>query len=213
MNLSTAVLQTILPRAPVVWLGAMVDNLPRFGIDTPHEVASFLSQMAVETNEFTRLEENLNYSASRMAQVWKRFAANPEELDFRKRLPNTLAARYEHAPEQLANFIYANRMGNGDEASGDGWRFHGRGPQLTGRGNYTRCAAWIGHDIVTYPELLLSPITGIRAACWYWLRFALDGMDDDDDVRAETRAFNGGETGLAQRQTYFNLALPILEAA
>ncbi len=202
MNLAAERLQQILPRAPRSWLAACVELMPAAGIDTPHEVASFLAQCAHESNEFTHLEENLNYSAERLMQVWPRRFIRYE-----------FAQRYEHSPERLANYVYANRMGNGDEASGDGWRFHGRGPiQLTGRSNYTTCGEDIGDNLVAQPDFLLTPYTGIRSALWFWRTHNLDDVDDDEDVRIETRRINGGETGIEHRQKLFNHILRHLEA-
>ncbi len=203
MNLTAERLQHILPRAPRPWLDACIELMPAAGIDTPNEVASFLAQCAHESDDFRRLEENLNYSAERLMQVWPR------------RFPTfEIARKYEHVPERLANFVYANRIGNGDEASGDGWRFHGRGPiQLTGRRNYTACGEDIGADLIGHPELLLTPYTGIRSALWFWRTHNLDEIDDDEDVRLETRRTNGGEIGLAHRQRLFNHILRHLEAA
>jgi putative chitinase len=201
MILTTKLLQKAMPKAPEAWLEVLPGELFSSGIDTLHEVASFLAQVAHESNEFTRLEENLSYSAERLMQVWpKRFAS----FEF--------AQRYEHSPTRLANYVYANRIGNGEEASGDGWKFHGRGPiQLTGRRNYTACGEDIGADLIAHPELLLTPHTGIRSALWFWRTMNIDELDDDDDVRAETRKINGGETGLAQRQAYFDRIKEILE--
>ncbi len=217
--MSVITVQTLrgaLPRAPQPWLAACVELMPTAGIDTPHEVASFLAQCAHESNEFTHLEENLNYSAARLAQVWKRFATNPD-APLEDRQPNALALRLEHNPEELANYIYADENRGpksklGNIQPGDGWRFHGRGPiQLTGRSNYTACGEDIGEDLVARPELLLTPYTGIRSALWFWR--PLDDVDDDEDVRIETRSINGGETGLQHRQKLFNHILRHLEAA
>lgn len=214
MNLTAERLQQILPRAPRPWLTACLELMPAAGIDTPNEVASFLAQCGHESDDFRRLEENLSYSAVRMAQVWKRFASNPQEKDPKKRTPNELAAKYQHNPESLANFVYANIIGNGDEASGDGWRFHGRGPiQLTGRANYEACGYDIGEELLARPELLLTPYTGIRSALWFWRTTNLDDLDDDADARLETRRINGGETGLEHRQKLLNHILRNLEAS
>ena len=203
MNLTPELLQAMLPRAKPVWLTAIADLLPKHGIDTNNEIASFVAQIAHESDELTRLEENLSYSAERLMVVWP------------KRFPSfEIARRYERVPERLANYVYANRMGNGDEASGDGWRFHGRGPiQLTGRRNYTACGGFIGESLTVVPELLLTPSVGIRSALWFWKIMNLDELDDDRDVKVETRRINGGENGLIHRQNYFNHCLKILEAA
>lgn len=203
MNLSATTLQLAMPRAPRIWLEAMAAELPLAGIDTPHEVASFVAQIAHESAELTRLEENLNYSAERLMQVWPRRFTSFE-----------FAQRYEHMPEKLANYVYANRIGNGDEASGDGWFFRGRGPgMLTGRRNCTNCGIYLGVDLVGHPELLLTPHVGIGSFIWFWHTNNLDELDDDADVRIETRRVNGGDTGLAHRQAYFDRCLKILEAA
>lgn len=203
MNLTTSLLRTALPKAPLPWLEAIATELPQHGIDTPNEIASFLAQIAHESNELTHLEENLNYSAERLMVVWP------------KRFPSyEIAQRYEHVPERLANYVYANRMGNGDEASGDGWRFHGRGPiQLTGRRNYAACGVDIHEGLLVVPDLLLKPVVGIRSALWFWKITNLDKFDDDRDVKVETRLINGGENGIEHRQKLFNHCLRILEAA
>lgn len=200
MNVYT--LGTIMPRAPVAWLKELVLQMPIWSIDTPNEIASFIAQLAHESAEFTRLEENLNYSALRLTQVWP------------KRFPTLESAKpYANAPELLANKVYAGRLGNGDEASGDGWRYRGRGPiQITGKSHYDECGAGIDAPIVDEPSLLLDPRIGIRSACWFWRTNGLDLLDDDADIRVETRRVNGGDTGLADRQAYFQKALTALAA-
>ncbi len=193
-------LRTVLRHAPHPWLTALLAELPRWGIDTDNEIASFIAQVAHESSEFTRLTENLSYSAGRLQQVWPR------------RFPTLEVARqYAHNPLALANFVYANRLGNGAPESGDGWRFRGRGPiQITGRKNYQACAKGIGAPLLEQPDLLLTPAVGIRSACWYWASRGLDLLDDDDEVLQETRAVNGGTHGLAQRQAYFDKILAAL---
>lgn len=196
-------LSLVMPRAPAAWLAELAHQAPAWGIDTPNEIASFVAQLAHESAEFTRLEENLSYSAQRLVQVWpRRFSSL------------ALAQPCAHNPERLANRVYADRLGNGDEASGDGWRYRGRGPiQLTGRHNYAACAAGINEPLIDFPELLLVPRVGIRSACWYWRAKDLDLLDDDEDVTLETRRVNGGEHGLAQRKTYFDKTLALLSHA
>lgn len=178
-----------------------MDLAPKAGIDSPTEFASFLAQLAHESVEFTHLEENLNYSAIRLMQVWPR------------RFPTMVVAEtYAHDPQRLANLVYANRIGNGGPETGDGWRYRGRGPiQLTGRGNYANCGQAIGEDLLRYPDYLLKPSVGIEAACWYWLFKDLDVYDDDEDVRAETKLINGSDLGLAARQNYFNRILEAIQ--
>ena len=206
----TGAIQAIFPHANPGWIPELLKTGAKHGIDTPNEIASCMAQLGHESAGFTRFEENLHYSVVRLSQVWKRFARNPNDPQA-TRTPNDLAYKYASKPEALANFIYANRLGNGDEASGDGWRFRGRGPiQLTGRRNYADCLAATGIPVLTYPDLLLLPSTGSIAACWYWRVHRLDTMDDDDDVLAETKAINGGTTGLAERQKLFDKLLEVL---
>lgn len=185
-------LQLALPRAPRDWLTATAEVLAGSEIDTPEEQASFVAQLAHESAEFTRLEEGLNYSAQRLMAVWPR------------RFPTLEAAQpYARNPAGLANHVYANRLGNGPESSGDGWLFRGRGPlQITGRRNYTRCGVAIGEPLPAHPELLLVPRVGVRAALWFWRDNDIDAKDDDDDAADETRTVNGGQHGLADRQAY-----------
>lgn len=192
--LTATAIKAALPRAPSVWIAALLDEAPRWGIDTDTEIASFVAQLAHESDEFTRLTENLNYSAERLQEIWRR------------RFPTIdIAHQYARNPQRLANYVYADRIGNGPQESGDGWRYRGRGPlQITGRANYAACGAGIEANLLDQPDILLTPVIGIRSACWYWTSRNLDLLDDDDDVRAETRAVNGGVHGLAKRQAYFN---------
>lgn len=201
MKLNLAAARIIFLNASDVWIKALVSEMALTNIfNQPNEAASFLAQISHESNGLRVFEENLNYSAERLMQVWPR------------RFPsNEIAQKYEHSPERLASFVYANRMGNGDEAGGDGWRYHGRGPiQLTGFDNYDKCGSAIDLDLINKPGLLLEPVHGIRSAIWFWIANGLDKLDADTDVRMETRKINGGETGLAHRQAMFDRCLSIL---
>ena len=127
-ELTASQLAIIMPSCPDPenWAQALNTAMEKFEITTPSRMAAFLAQLAHESGQLTRLTENLNYSAKRLTQVWPNRFQTLEK-----------AAPYEKKPEKLANYIYAKRLGNGDEASGDGWSYRGRGPiQLTGRGNY-----------------------------------------------------------------------------
>jgi putative chitinase len=197
MNILAA-LRATLPRAPQSWLVELARVLPGTTIDTPAEIASFVAQLAHESDQFSRLEENLNYSADRLMQVWPR------------RFPDLITAqKYDRDPVRLANQVYGARLGNRDP--GDGWRYRGRGPiQITGRRNYERFEAATQLPALGVPEILLQPYAGIRSAVWYWEFARLDQDDDDNDVRAETRKINGGEHGLRQRQQYFDAMMRAL---
>ena len=200
-------LKQALPKAPLPWLKAAIEECPKAGIDTKNELASFLAQCAHESNEFTQLEENLNYSAKRLMVVWpKRFPT----LEF--------ALTYEHDSIRLANYVYddANRGPKsklGNIHPGDGWRYRGRGPiQITGLDNYKLLQRDTGLEVIAHPDILLTETPGIISACWYWKTRNLDAVDDDEDMRLETRRINGGEIGLKDRQKLFNHILMYLES-
>lgn len=198
---SVSQLAGVMPRAPIAWLLPLAIEMERWQIVSRNEIAAFLAQIAHESGELTRLEENLRYSAERLMQVWPR------------RFPDMLTAReYAGRPEALANKVYANRLGNGDAVSGDGWRFRGRGPiQITGRANYRDFGAIIGEDLEGDPDSVLrTPLVGCKVACAYWRRRVRIAPSDSADVRADTQAVNGGLAGLEDREAYFARALAVL---
>ena len=123
-----------------VWVDPLNETFQRFGIDTAEEQACFIGQFSYESNHFKDLAENLNYRAETLVKLWP------------KRFTPELAAQYAHQPEKIANFIYANRMGNRDEKSGDGWRFRGSGIcQLTGHDNFYHAGKALGVDLIANP--------------------------------------------------------------
>jgi putative chitinase len=190
------------------WAPYLEEAMQAYGITTINEQASFLAQIAHESARLTRLEENLNYSAQGLANTWARFSVTGK----RGGAPTIKAQSLARKPRAIANFVYANRMGNGSELSGDGWKFRGRGPiQLTGRKMYLKCGTSIGVNLLSNPDLLLQPQYGIKAAGWFWKEHGLDRFDDDYDVTRETRIINGGEHGLKERQALFNQALKALQ--
>jgi len=185
------------------WHPHIAEAMKRFDITTPNEMASFVAQLAHESSHLSRLEENLNYSADGLAATWP---ARYRDKETGK--PSQLALLLHRRPAAIANNCYANRMGNGDIASGDGWRYRGRGPiQITGKANYERCGKAIGVDLLNNPELLLEPRAGALSAGWFWHVNGLDKHDDDASVLAETKIINGGTNGIAERQKFFNIAL------
>ena len=182
------------------WTAALNDCMRASAIGTPERQAAFLAQVMVESAELRRVDEALGYSAERLRQVWP------------QRFPTAeAAARYARNPAALANHVYAGRMGNGDEASGDGWRFHGRGLiQLTGRDNYLAFARATGVDAVAHPDLLLEPAGAALSAGWFWqskglndLADRLDGAQADAVFEQITRRINGGTIGLQERRAYW----------
>ena len=170
----------------------------KYDIDTSKRQAAFIGQCAVESANFTRLQENLNYSAQRLTQVWP------------SRFPNiSMAEPYANNPEKLADFVYAGRMGNLQD--GDGWKFHGRGLiQLTGRENYANCGSGVGVDLIDNPDLLLTPKYAVLSAGWYWNKKGLNALADTQEYGAMTKRINGGLTGLDERIAKITKALQVL---
>lgn len=170
----------------------------KYDIGTPKRQAAFIGQCAVESANFTRLQENLNYSAQRLTQVWP------------SRFPSIEAATpYANNPEKLANFVYAGRMGNLQD--GDGWQFHGRGLiQLTGRENYENCGNGIGVDLINDPDLLLTPQYAALSAGWFWGKRGLNALADTQEYGTMTRRINGGTTALEERIAKITKALQVL---
>ena len=209
-QLTAEQLKTIMPRADAgKWLDALNAAMDERQINTPQRMAAFLAQIAHESGELTNLEEKLSYSAMRMCQVWP------------KRFPTQeAAAPYARNPQKLASRVYAGRLGNGDEASGDGWRYRGRGLiQLTGKSNYASCAKALGLDLVGNPDFLLDPKGAARSAAWFWQSHGLNeladhqlGEDDTEDFTEITKRINGGTIGLEERIDYWQHGLQVLTA-
>jgi putative chitinase len=179
----------------------------RFDITSAARMAAFLAQIAHESGQLTRLAENLNYAAKRLMQVWPNRFPTLEK-----------AQQYERNPEKLANCVYAKRLSNGDEASGDGWRYRGRGIiQLTGRGNYRAAAMGIGLPLEDEPDLLLQPGPAALSAAWFWKSHGLNELADDqnddndiEDFRTITKRINGGTVGLNERLALWERAKGVL---
>lgn len=158
-----------------------------FEITTLLRRAHFIAQLAHESARFTKLTENLDYSAERIAAVWPRLKGRADEL--------------AHNPEALGNAAYANRLGNGNELSGDGWRYRGRGLiQITGKGNYFARGNALELDLVSDPDQAEDPETAALIAMSFWQARGCSGQADRDDVEAVTRIINGGTEGLADRR-------------
>lgn len=171
----------------------------RFGIDNPQRVAGFVAQCRAESAGFSRLEEGLYYTT-------------PERIRavFPSRVPNLSAAgRLARNPQALANCVYANRLGNGDEASGDGWRYRGRGLiQLTGRDNYAAAAAGCGKLYLERPDLVAKPEDACLTAAWFWASAGLNALADIRDWNGITRRVNGpAMLHAAERMRYTGEAL------
>jgi putative chitinase len=184
------------------WYEALSNVLPEYEIDSPQRVAAFIAQCAHESGNFVFIKENLNYKAASLMTVFKKYFPTAE-----------LAQQYANKPERIANRVYANRMGNGDEASGDGWRFCGRGLiQLTGKDNYTFFAGSLGISVEEAAEYLATFEGAAQSACFFWEQNNLNRFADANDTKGLTRAINGGYIGLEDRIKHYNHALHVLGA-
>ena len=184
------------------WHEALDQLLDDYGIDTPLRVAHFVAQCAHESGNFIFIKENLNYKAASLQKVFPKYFPTAE-----------LAAQYANRPERIANRVYANRMGNGDEASGDGWRYCGRGLiQLTGKDNYTFFAGSLSISEAEAAEYLATFEGAAQSACWYWEQNNLNRFADANDATGLTRAINGGYIGLEDRIKHTEHALHVLGA-
>lgn len=182
---------TALAVDPDTWLRPLNDAMELHEIDNVPRIAAFLAQCAHESNGFRRLDENLNYSAPALLRVWPNHFT-PEEAEL-----------YAHDPERIANRAYANRMGNGNEQSGDGYRYKGRGLfQITGRNMYRRCGGMLGVNVEDNPDLLTQPLYAALSAAWYWQTNGCNELADAENYAAITRKINGGLTGMEDRMVW-----------
>ena len=184
---------------------AFNETFDRFGISTPVQQASWIGQCGHECGNFKILEENLMYRAATLLKLFPRtpkraWGFTPEE-----------AAAYEKQPSRIANRIYGNRMGNRDEASGDGFRFRGSGfLQLTGHSNFYHAGQALGEDFVMQPELVRTPKYAAMTAGWFWQTHKLNQFADTRDFLMMTKKINGGTIGLDDRIKHINHALDII---
>lgn len=182
------------------WLEPLNAAFAKYDISTPVRQAFFVGQCAHESNNFTRLEEGLNYSASRLMAVWP------------SRFPTLeAAAPYANNPEKLANKVYGGRADLGNKEDGDGFKFHGRGCiQLTGRDLYERCGEAIGADLINQPQLLVEPHYAAMSAAWFWNKKGLNALADSKDYDTMTKRINGGLIGLDDRKAKIAKAISVL---
>jgi len=189
------------PEVPL-WYKVLCDVLPLYDINTVLRVAAFLAQCGHESSSLTVLQENLNYSAQALQRVFPEY------------FPDAATARqYARKKEMIANRVYANRMGNGNEESGDGWKYRGRGIiQITGKENYQTSSFDLRGDdeFVQNPELLLQKPNAVKTACWFWKSRDINMDADNQDIEAMTRKINGGLTGLDDRKMRYQRALEFL---
>jgi putative chitinase len=181
------------------------ETFERFGIVTPAQQASWIGQCGHECGNFRIMEENLNYRAPTLLKL---FPQNPKRVwGF---TPESAAA-YERQPQRIANRIYGNRMGNRDEASGDGFRFRGSGfLQLTGMNNFYHAGQALGVDFIMQPELVRTPMYAAQTAGWFWQTHRLNQYADSGDILTMTKRINGGTIGLEDRKKHIEHALHVL---
>jgi putative chitinase len=199
-------LKKMLPKNPYVadWHEALEQLLPDYDINTPKRIAAFVAQCAHESGNFMVLKENLNYKPATLRKIWpKHFPTDAIANDYASRLDKQ---------RHIANRAYANRMGNGDEASGDGHKFLGRGLiQLTGRNNHQAFADSVEMDINDVPEYLATFQGASQSACWFWETNGLNKWADTGNIKELTRRINGGAIGLEDRIKHYNHALHVME--
>ena len=191
-------------KEPQVWAAAINEILPDYDINTPKRVAAFLAQCGHESAGFTTLTENLNYGAAGLRGIFGKYFKD-----------DATAKAFERKPEKIANRVYASRMGNGPESSGDGWKYRGRGPiQLTGKANYLAFAKEMFDD---WENLFENPdwVTADRdfalmSAIWFWNKNKLNVQADSGDIKLMTKKINGGYIGLEDRIKHYNEAIHLL---
>jgi putative chitinase len=184
------------------WAEPLAEVFHRYEINTPERQAAFIGQCAHESMNFTRLEENMNYSAEGLMKTWP------------SRFPTLESAKpYHRNPEKIANKVYAGRMGNGPEETGEGWLYHGRGLiQLTGKDNYTLAGDALNMDFIHSPDYVLVPKYAALTAGWFWNKRQLNKEADAKDYTGMTKKINGGTIGLDDRIAHIKHAQEVLTA-
>jgi putative chitinase len=205
MELTLEHLKKILPKNPYVdhWYRDLSQLLPDYEINTPQRIAAFLAQCSHESGDFIWLQENLNYKPETLMKL------------FGSHFPGGMAEAqtFAHQPEKIANRIYGGRMGNGPDATGDGWKHCGRGLiQVTGRDNY----AWFAASLQITPdeasEYMQTFEGAAQSACWFWETNNLNQYADNGDFVTMTKKINGGTIGLDDRTARFKRIMSILGA-
>ena len=187
------------------WYDALSNILPDYEINTPERVAAFVAQCAHESGGFKVLKENLNYRAASLRKIFPKYFPDDATAERYASMPNK--------QEAIANRIYANRMGNGPEESGDGFRFCGRGLiQLTGKENYSFFAGSMDISLEECAEYLQTFEGAVQSACWFWETNNLNQWADKRDILTLTKRINGGTIGLEDRKKHFEHALHVFGA-
>lgn len=196
--LSHDILRKAFPTMPKATREMVIANiepaLVKFNITTPRRISSFVGQLAHESANFTRMVENLNYSAKRLREVWPKHFPSPG-----------VAAQYAHRPAAIGARAYRLRMGNGDEASGDGFKFRGRAwIMVTGKNNYLAVAKAFGMTLDETVAYLETPDGAFMASAWWWQTHRLNELADGWQITESTKVINGGLNGLDDRKAKCN---------
>ncbi|RQR50376.1 glycoside hydrolase family 19 protein [Burkholderia sp. Bp9125] len=198
MNLTAAIVAAGCGAAPAraaQWVGPLQAACDAQQISTPLRAAAFLAQVGVESARLSAVAENLNYSAEGLLATFPKYFSEDE------------AQQYARRPPAIANRVYAGRYGNGDEASGDGWRYRGRGlMQITFHDNYQLCGVALGLPLVQQPDLLTDPANAAMSAAWWWRAHSLNALADAGQFQQITRVINGGLNGYSQRLFLYGAA-------
>lgn len=203
MLITPELLRTVTtPELADMWANSLNETCERFAIDSPFRIAGFISNVAHESAGFKFVKENLNYSAASLMRVWS------------SRFPTLeIAQRYAMQPEKIANRAYSDRMGNGDEASGDGWKYIGRGLiQLTGKNNYVAYSLACDNEALQHPEIVEQPKYAAESAGWFWSVNRLNQLADAQDITGMCRRINGGLNGLDDRQMKYSQIMSYFES-
>ena len=182
------------------WVDSLNETFQKFNIVTVRQQGAFIGQVSHECGNFKILEENLNYRAATLMKLWP------------KRFPTQeIANSYEKNPKKIANMVYSSRMGNRDEASGDGFRFRGRGCiQLTGHSNYYHAGQACGIDFVMNPDLVATPKYAAITAGWFWSTHNCNALAEGQDWIGLTKKINGGTIGLKERIEHTERAIQVI---
>jgi putative chitinase len=205
MELTQQQLKQLLPKNPYIpqWHHALSQLLPDYEINTPQRIAAFIAQCSHESAGFTALKENLNYRWETLRKIFPKYFPTDDLAKAYAAMPNK--------QEAIANRCYASRMGNGDEQSGDGFRYCGRGLiQLTGKNNYQLFAESLEMNVEDVPAYLATFEGAAQSACWFWESNNLNRFADVGDIKGLTRAINGGYIGLEDRIKHYEHALHVL---
>ncbi len=193
MKITKEQLQKVIAKASDELVDSINQTAEKYQIDTKERLAAFIAQIAHESGEFVFNSENLNYSAESLVKVFGKYFTAASAQSFARK------------PEAIANRVYANRMGNGTEASGDGFKFRGRGyMQLTGKSNYEAFGDLLGVDFTETPDLVATAPYNVLSAGWFWDKNQLNALADKGDFTGITKRINGGTNGLEHRQAYYN---------